>query len=268
MSARWSRLGPPLRPSAPDLDIFQWAIDQQAKRITSPRWQAMLQGVTPEIAALNWPENCELIAVDRASEMIGGVWPGDTASRRAVCADWFDFLPATRGFEVIVGDGNFNTLRLADEFPLLTQLIHDALVPGGVFCVRFLTTPKTQETISDVVRTAHAGQVSSFHGFKVRLLMAAQSSPGSGVIVGDVWKLWESAHIDTRALHASTGWPVEEIATIELYRNSRGFLCFPSLEQALTVWGKWFAIEMLTTPPYPLGKRCPTLILRKKGTHS
>jgi hypothetical protein len=63
IAGRWRLLGPPLRPSAPDLAVMQAAVAGQARRAGRPLRAALL-GVTAEIAHL---------ARRRARPAVGGV---------------------------------------------------------------------------------------------------------------------------------------------------------------------------------------------------
>ena len=68
---------PPLRPSPEELRLIRQAMDRHVlKRPTGP-WRALLLGVTPGLATLDWPDSTKLLAADYSLATIEGVWPRD-----------------------------------------------------------------------------------------------------------------------------------------------------------------------------------------------
>src|SRR6185369_4430429 len=98
-------LGPPLRPSAEDIEFMQAAIAATAAAQGAEPVQALMLGVTPEVAEMRWPEKSFLMAVDRSFPMTRDVWPGDVPGRRtAVCANWLAMPRPESSCHVIIGD--------------------------------------------------------------------------------------------------------------------------------------------------------------------
>ncbi len=266
VAGNWRHLGPPLCPSEPDLRVMLAAVEAQAGRCPGRRLRALLLGVTQEITLMGWPPRTDLLAVDRSPNMVRRVWPGDAPGRRAVCADWFEFLPGAGPFDVVIGDGPFNQFGTLREAAALARLIHQALGPDGVFVVRWFVEPQPREVPADVFRDLARGAIGSFHVFKFRLAMALQAEAGGGVRPADVWQAWAAAGIDEQTLHAATGWPLDVIRTIHYYRDSPAAYCFPRLAQVESLCAEWFDTETLTFADYEMADRCPRLVLRRRAS--
>lgn len=65
-AARWSRLGPPLRPGPEDVEHFRRALGDTPG-------ECLLLGVTPELSGLS----ARLTALDNSADMIRALWPQD-----------------------------------------------------------------------------------------------------------------------------------------------------------------------------------------------
>ena len=72
-AGQWQRVGPPLRPGPDDVRHIEACIAAWSSRQRRAAPRALLLGVTPELATLNWPDGTALLAVDRALPMIHAV---------------------------------------------------------------------------------------------------------------------------------------------------------------------------------------------------
>jgi hypothetical protein len=262
MARQWQLLGPPLRPCAADIVVMERAVRAEGERCGVLR--AFLFGVTPEIADMSWPAGAQLLAVDRSPEMLGAVWPGDRPGRRAVCGDWIETLAGSAPLDVVIGDGNLTTQVYPDEWERLARTAFEVLSDAGVVIVRCRILPEAPETPEVVYRDLAALRIGSFHAFKLRLAMALQPSPGAGVRLHDIWQAWQDAGIDEQRLHAETGWPLDVIRTINLYRDKPLRLAFPTRAQSLAIFEDGFRLESSFEGSYELGECNPILILRRR----
>jgi hypothetical protein len=64
-------------------------------------------------------------------------------------------------------------------------------------------------------------------------------------------------------LAEQTGWPRNEIDTIDAYAGSDTVYTFPSLHTIERTCRGFFAVDSVTWPRYELGDRCPTVVLRR-----
>jgi len=213
------------------------------------------------MARLGWPEGTDLLAVDHAEEMIQNVWPGFPGpGEGAMLADWMEMSLPADSRDLVIGDGCFSVLRHPDQHRHLVQTAHDVLRPWGRLAFRNFVRPETPESPADVYDAVMSGQISNFHAFKLRLLMAVQPDSYAGVVTGDVWVSWHTDGPRPEEMAARLGWPLEQIATIDAYRDQDTVYCFPTLAELRGVVEERFEVLECTTQSYELGERCPTLV--------
>ena len=106
----WHLVGPPLRPSPEEIELFERSIMHWAQGVPGAQRsqeaqeiQALVLGVTPELFLLRWPEATVVRALDASSEMINVVWQGPEGS--AVSGSWTAAPIAQASQHVIVCDG-------------------------------------------------------------------------------------------------------------------------------------------------------------------
>ena len=250
--------GPPLRPAAADVRVMEdiarrWRAGNRAGPI-----KAFLFGVTPEIAAMEWPDGTELLAVDRSAPMIERVWPGDIAGqRKAVCADWFELSFERGGYDIVIGDGNFTLLDYPRQYRELAMRCRDMLTRDGILITRHFLQPARIETPGTVLADLLANRIASFHGFKFRLAMALQEKANDGVRMGDIFSAWTGAHIDVPALMAMTGWSRGTIETMAIYDGKDSRLSFPTAAEMEAVMSEFFEKRDEHYLSYEMGERCP-----------
>jgi hypothetical protein len=93
---QWKHFGPPLRPCRQDIEIMETAVAQWRAETCAEQCNALLCGVTPEIASMGWPDGTRLWAVEKSRAMIDEVWPAAGPDcRQAMQADWMS-LPFAR----------------------------------------------------------------------------------------------------------------------------------------------------------------------------
>lgn len=266
-SVQWNLLGSPLRPCAEDLQIIEALLtaDTGLFNATTKR-QVWLLGVTPEIATLRWPQNVELLAVERVQAMIDGVWPGDTDSRRAICADWLDVPFSDESFDLAIGDGCLTHVEYPDGLSRLLASIHRCLRCDGYLMLRLFCRPDDAETPDSVIAALQSGAIGSFHAFKWRFAMAVQGMDDApDVAVDEVWRAWNATGINGDALAAARGWRPEEIATIDLYRGSPARYNFMRFDRTIRhLQDAGFDLMAMRSGHYELAKCCPHVLLRKR----
>jgi SAM-dependent methyltransferase len=264
VAARWHLYASPLRPCAEDLSTFGDFIRAHGPAPSNGSPAALILGVTPEIATMWWPTGTFVTGVDRSQEMIDRAWPGDRPGvRRAICADWFALPDPARSYDLVLADGSFNLLGYPDEMRRLIARLRGTAQPGALLVTRTFTRPAACEGLAALDEAARAGAAGGFHAFKFRLAMALQSTPGEGVSLDDIWRLWQQMKDAIPGLSTKNKWAPDVVGTIELFRGKQMRLSFPSRGELITAL-EAAGMTLLETrvPGYELGERCASLAWR------
>jgi len=262
---QWRHVKAPLRPCPEDMALFEKVLAEYfPARATL---DALMLGVTPELAANRWNPALNLIAVDNTLSMIQSVWPKDDAHRTVVCGNWLKLPLRDAHMDLAMIDGGLPAISFPEAHQKLARELHRVLKTDGVFMARIFARPDVSESVDDVLKAVHGRLIGSFHVFKFRMAMALQGQdPEKGVRLDDVWRSI-GEHFDDRArLAGLTGWPLDEIATIDAYRGSQASYHFPSVAEMLQLLGHAFECVQQKCGAYELAERCPILVFRRAGS--
>jgi SAM-dependent methyltransferase len=254
----WAQYTPPLRPNGEVAGAVRDALAGHDERV-------LLLGVTPELA----DAGRDVTALDSSELMIGGVWPGDGPHRRAVKGNWlsmpFDFAAAS--FSAAIGDGCLSSLSFPEGHQQLYGQLARVLRPGGRLVLRLFKVPDRTETLPAVLKAARDGTIRNFHAFKWRLAMALTAASGDpNIAVELILATFEREFPDRRKLAAMTGWPLEQIDTIEVYRGSSEVYSFTTFEQIRQTMPSTFTnLRLQDIGSYELAERCPLLIMDRRS---
>lgn len=264
-AARWQLIGPPLRPAKQDLDYLRDSVARlgRVSGASQPARRALLLGVTPEIAELAWQPPYQLLAVDKSEGMVNAVWPGDTATRRAVVGDWLAFREAP--FDLVVGDGIFTLFDFPDGYARLAAALAQLVAAGGLLSVRLFCRPEPSESPEQVFRALFAGAIGNFHVFKWRLAMALQGDATRGVRLADIWTTFCEHGESVTAVAARSGWPEPVVGTIEGYRDIEDRYSYSTAYEVVDALAEGFELVETWRPSYELGERCPHLSFRRRA---
>lgn len=250
----WARLRPPLRPNSEVVAAVRALLAGGAG-------PTLMLGVTPEFADLA----PDLVAVDRSPGMIGGVWPGDTAARRAIVGDWLKLDFPAGHFGAAIGDSPLNALEYPKGHAGLYDQLARVLRPGARVVFRAFCLPEPCESVASVRAAAHAAQIPNFHAFKWRLVMAMVAAAGNpNLPVARVHEIFGREFPDRDALAATTGWPRDDIDTIDVYKDSTEFYSFPTARAFRAAAPAAFTdIRFIPAGTYELAERCPLLVMER-----
>lgn len=266
MARRFELWTPPLRPSRPDIDAMERAAGEIAGRL-GRGLNAVLWGVTPEIARMSWPPSTRLTAIELAADMIQWVWPGDRRGiRTAIREDWIrtpDLLHDP--VDLVIGDGCFNTLAFPRQWLVYADAARRALTPQGCLVMRFYVQLPRRQTVDEVLADLRGGRTHGFHVFKFQLAMAIQADSGEGVRLHDVWELWRSVLPDVEPRIPALGWSREMIDTIEIYRGQETRYWFPTFEEVVRALASQFWLQWASWPDYEMGDGCPVGVFQASG---
>jgi SAM-dependent methyltransferase len=261
---QWQWLASPLRPASEDIAFAERAIKSWHSKNRASTVNALLLGVTPEIASMQWLPNTRLVAVDRSQAMIDGVWSGDAPGRIARCAEWNDLPVPPASQHIAIGDGCFVLLSYPSAYRAVMDAVRRVLRDDGIFVVRFFVRPETREPVGKIIDDLTSGRIGNFHVFKWRLAMALHGALEDGVRLADIWDAWHAAVPDAEALAEQLGWPLEVVHTIDNYRDVETRYTFPMLAEAHTALSMMFIEDECFVPSYELGACCPTFVLQPR----
>ena len=250
---RWKTLPPPLRPH-PD------GVQKIRDHLPAGNGPILLLGVTPELAVIA----PNVFAVDRSEMMIAKVWPGDTPSRQVHRDDWLTMELPQHSFAAAVGDGSFNAVTYPDGQEQLYRQLLRFVKPGGSIVYRAYLTPEPCETIEALTTFAWQRPTGSFHAFKWRLMMALVAQSGvANVSVAEVRGLFMSLFPDRQKLAAASGWSENDIASIDVYKDSTEIYSFPTERQFRAIVPSGIRdVTLVPAGTYELAERCPIAVMR------
>lgn len=261
---QWQWIGSPLRPADQDIRALEQALQRWHEAHRAPAPQAILLGVTPEIALMRWPPGTRLVAVDHSQAMIREIWPGARLGYTALRAGWPTLPLLDNSQDIVVGDGCFSALSYPGEYQAAVRAVRRVIRAHGIFLMRFYIRPEVGEPVAAVIDDLLRGRVGNFHVFKWRLAMALHGSLDEGVRLADIWDAWHAAVPAPAPLAARLGWPLRAVLTIDAYRGVATRYTFPTLAEARAAMADSFAEIECCLPGYELGERCPTLIFRPR----
>lgn len=262
IATKWSHWGPPLRPCLEDIQIMEsalatWKTDGYADSVDGYA-EAVLLGVTPEIANMNFPLPTDLLAIDKASGMISHVWTGDTDHKHAVQGDWLTYNISPHTKDIVLADGSlvfFSPYKLEQ----LAIKVSEILKKDGIFVVRAFTMPSKKETITTVLADVRDGYIPNFHEFKFRLAMALQHNFATGISQDEIWRAMQVVVKST----PHNGYSVNDLATGDVYRGKSAKHYFPTPEELRAILEERFtSVKIVFPTSYDFGPCCPTFIVQ------
>jgi SAM-dependent methyltransferase len=263
LARRWAMIGWPMRPTPEDVAFYE---AQVARAGSASSLSALLLGVTPEIALMNWPASTRLTAVDRSESMIAAVWPRDrvAVAAQAFLSGWHELPLADRSQDVVVGDGCYTVAAPVDVQASITREVHRVLRRDGTFIMRLFVGERQPGSVAALFDDLWDGRFAHFQEFKLLLLTRLPRDGDDIVRIADVWRAWDAAGVDRDALSGRLGWSRAMIDTIDAYRDSAELYCFAAPERMIERFAPHFDLVELASHGYRLAENCPTLVLRPR----
>ena len=251
-AARWNRLGSPLRPCPEDVEHFRRALGETPG-------DCLLLGVTPELAGLS----AHLTALDNSADMIRALCPQD---RYALLGDWLDMPFEDASFDHVIGDGCPVLLDHPLQHERLFAEAARVLKPRGRLVMRVFVGAEQPESPEQVCSLALAEDIRGFHAFKWRLSMAiAAQSRDYTFGIADTLHTFERLLPDRARLAAITGWRMQDIATIDFYRDSSARYSYPPLSALRCIVPLALREVEVRYGSYELAERCPILVWERRA---
>lgn len=261
----WSLIGHPLRPSSEDNAIMEQMLAKYLCTKSGVPVHAVMLGVTQEIAAMQWPENTNILAFDREPAIIRALWPRyHSAHAAALCSNWLE-LPLVEGYaDLVVGDGSLTLLSFPCEYQKLARELARVIAPDGIMVLRVYAAPSNRDAVDTIFKDLWDGKIGNFNTFKWRLAMALTEDADFCVSVNEIWEAWNANVDSAEKLAEILGWSLPVVGMIERYRNCTSTkYSFPPLDQVKEVFAPFFVQEEMVIPSYQDGERYPTVCFRK-----
>jgi hypothetical protein len=262
----YAAFGSPLVPSREDIGLYEDAVAHHATSIQTGRIDAVMLGVTPGVALMNWPPTTRITAVDSSPHVIAALWPGDIPNvRSATCANWLAIPQEHRSCDVVTGDGSMNACRFPAEARALCRSVGRILKDGGIFVIRSYVQAPSRETVDAVFDELLSSKGIGVDSFKMRLWLAMQRSVAEGVAVRQAARVLDRYGVDSRVMRERLRWSSAAIEPFTLWRTSTAVYSFPTLDELRDVFREGFDEVSVTYPRYELGHCCPMLVLRARA---
>lgn len=264
-SRQWDKVGPPLKPSREDGELILSGLREVFNQQPGECKVAIL-GVTPELVRLPWPSAVVLNAYDHSEQMIASVWsPHPNVPSIATQARWQHLPVDDATYHAAAGDGSLNVLPGLNDYKEVLKELHRVMLPNSIAVIRCFLRPDIAESLEEVRDGVLSGRVGSFHAFKWRLAMSLVDGLGASVAVSDIHTAFEALFPSRALLAEITGWPEEQIDTIDAYRGLATRYSFPTLQEMRTHCAPYFAVRDINYSTYELAERCPTLTLVRQN---
>jgi hypothetical protein len=261
IAAAYATYTSPLRPCRDDLEIVERAAHDWSRAHPDRLMRALLLGVTPDIAAFQWPPGSTLIGLDSSMPVIKAIWPGDVcAGRWATCSNWLSMPLRQRSCDFVTGDGSLNAFRYPDGWRAAAAAIRHVLTERGMLVIRCYVRPDEPEGPDDVIADLLGPGIADINHFKFRLFLAMQRSTDAGSAVREIYRFLRS-RVSHDVLRSMPGWSEAAVNGFELWRNADTVYTFPTLSEVREVLGRDFCERAVRFPSYALGSSCPTLLL-------
>jgi len=259
---QWTRVKAPLRPCAEDIVLIEQALSRHFPARTE--LATLMLGATQEIAAWTGEPQLELVAVDNSLTMIRSVWPGNSDARVVLCGNWLRLPLRDACMDLALIDGGLPAISFPHAHRELAKQLHRVLKPGGLFVARIFARPEHTESVDDVLVAVRERQIGNFHAFKWRLAMSLQAENAHrGVRLDDIWQCYDQNFSQHARLKQLTGWPIEEIRTIDAYRGSPASYHFPSVREMVDAFAEALSCVEQVRGTYELAERCPILVFQR-----
>lgn len=257
LARHWSRLGPPLRPVAEDVQRLHtaWIQSRDPAEINSRKIDILLLGTTPELAVHRWAEDFQLWAIDGSESMIETAWPGDSSRRKIICGNWLNAPFAAASFDLIVSDAGLTPLAAPGQIAALGTEMRRLIRPRGRIVMRHFARCANPVPFAQLVQMVATGTVRNFHELKLRLLLGL-SVGTTAVQLGEAWNAFQKWFPDRNLLAEQLGCSLETISTVDAYRDRDARYVFPTLDELAREF-RSFALTLGPSATYPLAECCP-----------
>ena len=247
---RWHLLEAPLRPNSEVVEAIVAVVGERLSNV-------LLLGVTPELVDA-FPN---LTAVDKSEEMIAALWQSQKITQNVRHANWLDMDAAFGEYSAIVGDCSINVLQSYSQIETLLAIVNERLADGGVFACRVFERPAEPITEENLRCVIDNGTHGNFHAFKWQIAMSLAEESSGAVQAVEILDRFNRLFPQRVELARRTGWDIDVVNTIDVYKNSGIALLFPNRKEFDSLFMRSFGkFEWRSCGSYDLAQRCPIFV--------
>lgn len=256
------RIPPPLRLADQDVQMYTDAVSEWLDTNAQPR--VLVMGSTPEFHSMEWPEQTDLLAVDRSELMLRELWPGPIEN--TVCEDWANMSLENASRDIALCDGGLVMLDYPAQLTSLVEELARVLPVGGLFVTRVFASGTVTEDAATVMNDFLNGRITNSSILKLRLAIALAPDSISGVRLHDVWKFYNDSIPGGCSLSDLTGWSADELQFMEPYKDSGEIYRFWNPDELCEIFcdssGKFECVSV-QTPDYELHEHMRLVTFRR-----
>jgi SAM-dependent methyltransferase len=259
----WQRHTSPLRPHPDDIAVVERVAAALARERGSI--DAVILGVTPEIAGSAWPPATRLKAFDSSAVMIERLWPapGTPATASAEPGDWAALPLDDASVDLVAADNSLAVQQWPDGAERVVREVRRILRPGGRFVVRTLLRPAEPEPITAILDDLEAGRIALSSVAKVRAAAIVHRPGTAGFRIQDLKDLWLELFPDPETAARRFGWSTDSFVMPEVY-DPEVTMIYPTANQLDELVSRWFREAERAFGSYQLAERSPTLVLEPR----
>jgi hypothetical protein len=167
--------------------------------------------------------------------------------------------------QLVLCDGGLHLLEYPAGQADLFREVAAMLSRGGMAVFRLFLPPAVRVGAEEVLRRLQGGEVPDMSTLKLLLGHALTDSTTEGVALGRVWDfLHAGVGSDRDAFFGGLGWPAEEVAVIDFYRDSCSRYYFSTLEEVRGLVEHDFHVRAVLAAEHPMGQQCVHLQLERR----
>ncbi len=236
--------------------------------------RVLVLGATPELRDIAIQLGAETIAVDFTQEILfkltNVMKHKDSALNKLILADWLELgnVLVKDSFDAVLADASFNNVT-PENHPLLLEILHKLLRPGGVFITRHVTfAPRAMlRAITEITDEYRAGKNTTL-GFFTEIGLQSPVMPEAYNIKTKQFK-WSIVCEKLPLL--MEGLPEEKKAVVEKLATQAQTLTqtiFPQ-EEWHSMLGQFLKVKkVIALPHWPYTQNVPIYVAEKESVTS
>jgi SAM-dependent methyltransferase len=253
----WRTIAPPYTPAPQDFELLRRSCPPSLlSEDAAPR--ILVLGMTPALVAAPWPERSEIHAVDFDQVMIDLHW-SPAEGRHCHLARWQDLPFPDQHFDLIVGDGSFNSLPSLEGYDEVLREVARVRRPSAPLIARFFMQPEPRRALANLPREAPTEFAGWSSTAKRLAVVIAAARDDATVFFPDIPGLIAQEWGDIDEFLGTLGQTPAEIERAKSTYEMPQHVTHPTRAQIIERLAPFFSSVEFTFPDYDIGAQCPTV---------